>query len=30
MFKPFGTFEDPQAAAAQAQADLQSGLDALK
>ncbi len=28
MFKPFGTFDDPQAAAAQAQADLQSGLDA--
>jgi len=30
MFKPFGTFEDPQAAATQAQADLQSGLDAAK
>jgi len=30
MFKPFGTFDDPQAAAAQAQADLQSGLDAVK
>jgi raffinose/stachyose/melibiose transport system substrate-binding protein len=30
MFKPFGTFDDPQAAAAQAQADLQSGLDAAK
>lgn len=28
MFKPFGTFDDPQAAAAQAQADLQAGLDA--
>ncbi|MFP5343920.1 MAG: ABC transporter substrate-binding protein [Candidatus Limnocylindria bacterium] len=28
MFKPFGTFDDPAAAAAQAQADLQSGLDA--
>lgn len=27
MFKPFGTFDDPAAAAAQAQADLQSGLD---
>jgi raffinose/stachyose/melibiose transport system substrate-binding protein len=26
MFKPFGTFDDPQAAATQAQADLQSGL----
>jgi raffinose/stachyose/melibiose transport system substrate-binding protein len=30
MFKPFGTFEDPTAAATQAQADLQSGLDAAK
>jgi len=30
MFKPFGTFDDPQAAAAQAQADLQSGLDAAQ
>jgi raffinose/stachyose/melibiose transport system substrate-binding protein len=28
MFKPFGTFEDPTAAGTQAQADLQSGLDA--
>lgn len=28
MFKPFGTFDDPQAAAEQAQADLQAGLDA--
>ena len=30
MFKPFGTFDDPAAAAAQAQADLQAGLDAAK
>ena len=30
LFKPFGTFDDPAAAAAQAQADLQSGLDAAK
>lgn len=30
MFKPFGTFDDPQAAATQAQADLQAGLDAAK
>lgn len=29
MFQPFGTFDDPQAAAAQAQADLDAGLDAL-
>lgn len=28
MFKPFGTFDDPMAAAQAAQADLQSGLDA--
>jgi raffinose/stachyose/melibiose transport system substrate-binding protein len=28
MFKPFGTFDDPTAAATQAQSDLQSGLDA--
>jgi raffinose/stachyose/melibiose transport system substrate-binding protein len=28
MFKPFGPFEDPMAAAEAAQADLQSGLDA--
>ena len=28
MFKPFGTFDDPQAAAAQAQSDLDSGLQA--
>ncbi len=30
LFKPFGPFEDPAAAAAQAQADLQAGLDAAK
>jgi raffinose/stachyose/melibiose transport system substrate-binding protein len=30
LFKPFGTFDDPAAAAAQAQADLQSGLDAAQ
>lgn len=30
MFKPFGTFDDPQAAAAAAQKDLQAGLDAAK
>jgi raffinose/stachyose/melibiose transport system substrate-binding protein len=30
MFKPFGTFEDPTAAGTQAQADLQSGLDAAQ
>jgi raffinose/stachyose/melibiose transport system substrate-binding protein len=30
LFKPFGTFDDPAAAAAQAQADLQAGLDAAK
>ena len=29
MFQPFGTFDDPQAAADQAQSDLDSGLDAL-
>lgn len=28
MFTPFGTFDDPQAAAAQAQSDLDSGLQA--
>jgi raffinose/stachyose/melibiose transport system substrate-binding protein len=28
MFKPFGTFDDPAAAAAQAQSDLDSGLNA--
>ena len=28
MFKPFGTFEDPQAAAAKAEADLKAGLGA--
>jgi raffinose/stachyose/melibiose transport system substrate-binding protein len=28
-FKPFGTFDDPQALADQAQADLQAGLDAV-
>jgi raffinose/stachyose/melibiose transport system substrate-binding protein len=28
LFKPFGTFDDPNAAAQQAQADLQAGLDA--
>jgi raffinose/stachyose/melibiose transport system substrate-binding protein len=30
MFQPFGTFDDPQAAAEQAQADLDSGLDAIQ
>jgi len=30
MFQPFGTFDDPQAAAEQAQADLDSGLDAIR
>jgi raffinose/stachyose/melibiose transport system substrate-binding protein len=30
LFAPFGTFEDPAAAAAQAQADLQAGLDAAQ
>jgi raffinose/stachyose/melibiose transport system substrate-binding protein len=29
-FKPFGTYEDPQELADKVQADLQSGLDALK
>ena len=28
LFQPFGTYDDPQAAADQAQADLQAGLDA--
>jgi len=28
MFKPFGTFDDPQAAATQAQSDLDAGLQA--
>jgi raffinose/stachyose/melibiose transport system substrate-binding protein len=30
FFKPFGTFEDPKVLANAAQADLQSGLDAVK
>ena len=30
MFQPFGTFDDPQAAAEQAQSDLDSGLDAIR
>jgi raffinose/stachyose/melibiose transport system substrate-binding protein len=30
MFLPFGTYEDPTAAATQAQADLQAGIDASK
>jgi raffinose/stachyose/melibiose transport system substrate-binding protein len=30
LFQPFGTFDDPQAAAEQAQADLDSGLSALE
>mgnify|MGYP001814476843 CR=1 FL=1 len=30
MFQPFGTFDDPQAAAEQAQKDLDSGLDAIR
>jgi len=30
LFKPYGTFDDPAAAAAAAQADLQSGLDAAQ
>jgi raffinose/stachyose/melibiose transport system substrate-binding protein len=30
MFQPFGTFDDPGAAAAQAQADLDSGLSAIQ
>jgi raffinose/stachyose/melibiose transport system substrate-binding protein len=30
VFKPFGTYDDPTKAAADAQADLQSGLDAAK
>lgn len=29
-FKPFGTYDDPQALADKVQADLQSGLDAVK
>lgn len=29
-FKPFGTFDDPQALADKVQADLQAGLDAVK
>jgi raffinose/stachyose/melibiose transport system substrate-binding protein len=30
LFQPFGTFDDPQAAAEAAQADLDSGLDAIR
>ena len=30
MFQPFGTFDDPQAAAEQAQSDLDSGLSAIQ